>query len=187
MGRFILSETSDWHLVHDHQDIRGWPVHDASGTKLGTVHELIANTNSELVESVVLDTGREYPARDIDIGDDVVYVEGVATTGTDADPVVKKYDNTRIHRRDTDWGYEEHEPVFRQHYQTTYASAGEPYDVYAPGYRMGYIYGSHDTYRDRDYDALEPEMRRSYEVEHGEGTWDKVKDAVRHAFGHARR
>ena len=30
-------------------------------------------------------------------------------------------------------------------------------------------------------------MRRRYEEKNGNGTWEKVKDAVRHAFDHARR
>ena len=195
MGRFVLSETSDWELVHDRQDIRGWPVHDASGTEIGRVAELIANTDSELVESIVLDNGREYPARDIELGDRIVYAEGGRAASTDADPVVKKYDNARIGRHKaaattgttTATAYADHEDAYRRHYTNTFADSGESYDYYKPAYRWGHTYGTNPDYSDRDYAALEPEMRRGYEEKHGTGTWERVKDAVRHAFDHSRR
>lgn len=185
MGRFVLSKTDDWTLVHDHQDIRGWDVQDRAGNRLGTVAELIANTESELVESIVLDTGREYPARDVTLDDGVVYVEGVPAA-TDADPIVKKYDNARIRRRGAatrgDWST--HDALYQRHHAATYG--GTAYEAYAPAYRHGHTFGANPAYRTRAYDEAEPELRRSYEREHGEGTFEKVKHAVKHAFDHAR-
>lgn len=191
MGRFVLSRADDWGLVHEDQNIRGWPVVDAAGNEVGTVEELIANTDSELVESVVLDNGQEYPARDIEIADGVVYVEGATTTGTDAGPVVKKYHNTRVRRLEEGDGapasYEGYRDSFREHYGTTYGTTDRSYDYYEPAYRWGYTYGTSGDYRGRNYAELEPEMRRRYEEEHGRGTWERVKDAVEHAFHRARR
>lgn len=200
MGRFALSKTDDWQLVHPQQDIRGWPVQDAAGARVGTVTELIANTDSERVESVVLDTGTELPARDIELGDGVVRVHDGAAA-TDAGPVVKTYhDDAHVRRRaDTGDGaaraggaastadYGAHADAFEQHYHTTFAGAGEPFAFYEPAYRHGYTHGASADHRGTDYAALEPDLRRSYEREHGEGTFEKVKDAVRHAFDRARR
>lgn len=100
MGRFALSQSNDWKLENEHQDIRGWTVRDAADNDLGTVTELLASTESERVESIVLDTGEEYPARDIELHDGVVYVEGFAEeTGTEAEPVIRTYDDARVSRR----------------------------------------------------------------------------------------
>lgn len=100
MGRFALSQSDEWQLEHEDQDIRGWPVRDAAGSDLGTVTDLIAHTDSERVESLVLDSGDEYPARDVELRDGVVYVAGsIEETGTEAEPVVKTYENARVARR----------------------------------------------------------------------------------------
>lgn len=107
MGLFSLSETDDWQLEHDNQDIRGWTVQDSTGNEVGRVSELIASTENERVESIRLDTGEEFPARSIELHDGVVYVEGRATpaasegSGTGQEPVIRKYDNTRVSRRQT--------------------------------------------------------------------------------------
>lgn len=190
MGRFVLSKTDDWTLVHDDQDIRGWPVQDRAGTKLGTVAELIANSDSELVESIVLDTGREYPAREIDLGDGVVFIEAARAVGTDADPVVKKYGNARIARREavmvdaTD--FDDHRSVFQQHCRTTFNTDDDGFSTYEPAYRFGYASGSHADYRDRDYADVETDLRRRFEDRHGEGTFKTMGHAVKYGFNHAR-
>ncbi len=74
MARAPLSQLDDWELVNDDQDIRGWPVQDREGNRLGTVRELIVDSDTELVEQVVLDNGAEYPNDDIELGDGVVYL-----------------------------------------------------------------------------------------------------------------
>ncbi len=100
MGRFALSQSDDWQLENQDQDIRGWTVRDADGNDLGTVTELIASTESEQVETLVLDTGEEYPASDVALHDGVVYVEGIAEDlGTEVEPVIRTYDNARVARR----------------------------------------------------------------------------------------
>lgn len=99
MGRFTLSQSDDWKLENEDQDIRGWTVRDAADNNLGTVVELIADTESEHVESIVLDNGNEYPASDIELRDGVVYVAGIGDErATEAEPVVRTYDNARVHR-----------------------------------------------------------------------------------------
>ncbi len=75
-----------------------------------------------------------------------------------------------------------HADDFRSHYDETYGASGDEYSTYEPAYRHGHAYGSDDRYAGRDYSDVEPEMRSSYEQRHGKGTWQKVKDAARHAF-----
>jgi stress response protein YsnF len=77
------------------------------------------------------------------------------------------------------------EPEFRSHYDTTYAKSGDSYDTYKPAYEYGYAAGN--QYRDRDYAAVESDLRGDYESRYGDrSAWDKVKDAVQHGYNRAR-
>jgi uncharacterized protein (TIGR02271 family) len=67
---------SDRELEDQEQDIRGWPVQDEAGGTIGTVSDLMLNTDTELVDFVVLDDGNEYPVDDLRLGDGVVYLYG---------------------------------------------------------------------------------------------------------------
>ena len=64
-----LSRLRSWELDRREQDIRGWPLRDAQGNTLGTVHELIVDTSSQHVIEVVLRDGRRLAAHDVVIGD----------------------------------------------------------------------------------------------------------------------
>lgn len=81
MARAPLSQLDDWELVYEDQDIRGWPVQDREGNRLGTVREMIVDTDTELVEEVVLDDGTEYPNDDIELRDGVVYLHRTEFVG----------------------------------------------------------------------------------------------------------
>jgi uncharacterized protein (TIGR02271 family) len=72
MARIPLSQTNDWELVNERQDIRGSKVQDVSGRPLGTVRDLIVNTDVEAVDGVILDNGRQYSTREIEIRDGIV-------------------------------------------------------------------------------------------------------------------
>ncbi len=74
MARAPLSQLNDWELVNEDQDIRGWPVEDQAGNRLGTVREMIVDTDTEQVEMIVLDNGAEYPNDDIELGNGAVYL-----------------------------------------------------------------------------------------------------------------
>jgi len=78
MTRFILSHDDTWHLADASQDIRGWPVRDPTGQPLGHVRSLVADTDTSLVTSIVLDDGSEIETHDIDLGRGVVYVRGTS-------------------------------------------------------------------------------------------------------------
>lgn len=82
MARFILAQDSGWRLEDARQDIRGWPVRDATGRELGTIRSLVADDRTRRVESVVLTNGTEIPARDLDLGNGVVYVRSGRPDGS---------------------------------------------------------------------------------------------------------
>jgi uncharacterized protein (TIGR02271 family) len=78
-------------------------------------------------------------------------------------------------------GFETYEADFRHHYTTAAGSRGQGYAHWAPAYRYGYTLASDPRYRGRDWPAIEPEARRDWEQQH-RGTWEEMKDAIRHAW-----
>ncbi len=82
--------------------------------------------------------------------------------------------------------YASFEPDFREHYNNNYAARGGSYSDYEPAYRYGHAFGSEKRYRDRDYDMVEPDLRRSYESKYGEGSFEDYSDAARYGFESAR-
>ena len=83
-------------------------------------------------------------------------------------------------------GFDVHREAFRSHHKSTYGDSGRDFGHHEPAYRLGHRYGTSGEHRGRSFGDLEPEMRRSYEKKHGQGTWGRVKDAARHAFRHSR-
>src|SRR5688572_25755471 len=62
----------NWYLDHRTDDLRGWPVLDAKGSLIGEVTELLVDTDSGYVSTVVLLGGRKLSAHDMQIGDGVL-------------------------------------------------------------------------------------------------------------------
>lgn len=185
MGRISLNRTDDWHVEHDRQDIRGWLVETPDGERVGHVSDLILDTDSELVEAIVLDDGEEYPARDIDIDydDRVVYLEGSASAHAG-----QGYSESRVRSREHGEaeGFAKDEPTFKEHYREKYGDSDHEYSHFHPAYRVGYDYGLENEHEGKDWNTVESGVRSDYESRYGEGTWERVKDAARHAFEHAR-
>jgi uncharacterized protein (TIGR02271 family) len=68
----ILSKLPKWELDHKEEDIRGWPLRDADGHILGTISELVADTDTKCISQLILANGRRIPAHDVLLGDHVV-------------------------------------------------------------------------------------------------------------------
>ena len=87
MALVPLSQLDDYDLVNSDQDCRGWAVRDAAGNQLGTVREMVVNTDSDLVSHLILEDGREIPARNVSLADNTVIVRGmdIDTTSTRRD------------------------------------------------------------------------------------------------------
>ena len=58
-----LTQLRSWKLDHKNEDIRGWALRDPDGHVLGTVGELIVDTDSKHVTQVVLGDGKRYAAQ----------------------------------------------------------------------------------------------------------------------------
>jgi sporulation protein YlmC with PRC-barrel domain len=93
-----LSELEDWKLVDEDQDLRGKALVDSSGQPLGTVEQMMVNTEAERVDSIRADNGELYPVGALEIrSDGVVVFHGIKTTGATKANVPE--DAYRIRRR----------------------------------------------------------------------------------------
>jgi sporulation protein YlmC with PRC-barrel domain len=187
MARVPLSNTGSWELSFDDQDVRGYEALDAEGNHVGEVDQMIVNTDEKRVDAIVLEDGTEYPARDISIGDGVVYL--TSTVPAHVDESVTVYDDYgRVVERETvaEADYGEYEEDFRTHYKTAYAATGKDYSTYEPAYRYGYEAAYEDTYRNRPYTEAEADLERNYAERYPQSKYTDVRDAVRYGYASAR-
>jgi hypothetical protein len=211
MGRVLLSETKDWKLEDKDQDLRGWEVRDAKGQPIGTVGDMIVDTDAQRVDTLVLEDGSTFRAADAHLADGVVYVDsygapaharpygeghsvrraedaGSAAAAPAAGAAAGAAAGTAAPAT-TDRAYTDHEDAFRHHYRDAYGDLD--YADYAPAYRFGYDMAYDDRYSGRDFDAAEPELREAYYRRHGypmsdKLVWNSIRDAVRHAYDRVR-
>jgi hypothetical protein len=75
---------------------------------------------------------------------------------------------------------------YHSHYESTYATSGTDFDDVAPAYRYGNEMRSSDTYRDRDWDDVEHDLKKDwhskYGTDHEPSAWERIKAAVRHGW-----
>jgi hypothetical protein len=72
---------------------------------------------------------------------------------------------------------------FRSHWQTAYGSdSSSRYEDYAPAYQFGNRMHSDARYSNYGWNDAEPDIRSSWEQQHGSHPWERVKDAVRYGW-----
>lgn len=72
--------------------------------------------------------------------------------------------------------------AFREHYQTTYGGADNPYASFAPTYRFGYFAATDERFLNRPWNEVEPEVESAWRAEYGDRDWDMHREAVRFSF-----
>jgi uncharacterized protein (TIGR02271 family) len=72
--------------------------------------------------------------------------------------------------------------LFRDHFDTHYASSGASYDTYAPAYTFGSGLRSDQRYANRNWQDVESDVQRDWQTRHPTTTWEKVKSAVQHGW-----
>ena len=82
--------------------------------------------------------------------------------------------------------YGSFEEDFLRHYHTNYGASGYSLDEYDTAYRYGYDLANSDHYRNREWDEIEPEIRRNWENQ-TDSPWDEFKGAVQHAWNRVTR
>ena len=181
MSRIALSDTGDWKLqFEDDQDIRGYRALDKDGTPVGVVDTMIVDTDEERVTAVLLEDGTEYPARDLSIGDGVVYL-----TTIDVSEGARAYgDAGRVMRRDrADGDYDAHAEAFRTHHGTAYGTGA--YEDVEPAYRYGFESAHEDDYRNAAFVDFEDRLRTTYGSRHADRDYDADRAAIRYGYTRA--
>jgi uncharacterized protein (TIGR02271 family) len=77
MAIVAYTKQDDYDVVNDNQDCIGWSVTDQSGNVFGKVTEMLVNTETEMVDSIIVDGRKRIPASDISLGKGSVVVRGV--------------------------------------------------------------------------------------------------------------
>ena len=189
--RIALSDTGDWKLEFpDDQDIRGYRVVDKDGEDLGLyVEEMIVDTDQEMVDAVIFSDGSEYPARDLSIGDGVVYATTTDADGARRTADIDRYGSVTANTART---YDDdvivaYDPDYRAHYDQAYAASGRAYDDdLAHAYRYGTESAHDDAYRNRGYLTAENDLKQGYLARYGDRDYDADREAVRYGYNRAR-
>ncbi|MDT0632253.1 YsnF/AvaK domain-containing protein [Rubrivirga sp. S365] len=133
--------------------------------------EVVERDEEAVVEKTAMVTGEVTVGKDVNVREETVGGE-VRRTRVEVEQIAADTFTTV-------------EPEFRKHYDSTYAKSGNEYNTYKPAYEYGYAAGT--TYKDRDYNAMDKDLRADYESRHGnDSAWDDVKDAVKHGYNRAR-
>ncbi len=77
MAIVAYTKQDDYDVVNDNQDCIGWSVADQSGNDFGKVTEMLVNTETDMVDSIIVDGRKRIPASDIALRDGRVVVRGV--------------------------------------------------------------------------------------------------------------
>ena len=74
---------------------------------------------------------------------------------------------------------------YRGHYEGSSSRlADRSYDDVRPAYHLGHIAAHNPDYKERDFDAVESDLRRGWDTKHGE--WDSMRGYARHGFEYGR-
>jgi len=140
-----------------------------------TAEKAVVSKTAHVVEEVVV--GKEVQHQTQEVTDTVRRTE----------VEVQRLDGDNLQRSDA--GYDTHALAYRDHFDRNYSNMGAVYDEYEPAYRYGHTLASDERYRGRDWDTMEPEVRRDWESRYGSSsgsTWENMKASVRHAWERAK-
>ncbi len=80
-----LSKLADWRLVDESQDLRGRPLYDRDGNRVGTIDDMLVDTDEEIVRWVRLDDGRRVAAEALNIEEGGVFLDRPIATDKSAE------------------------------------------------------------------------------------------------------
>lgn len=79
----------------------------------------------------------------------------------------------------------QYEEAYRNHFATSYARSGAPFEDYLPAYRYGHGLSTNQRYRSGEWASIEPDAKRDWERANPNRPWNAVKDAVRSGWERA--
>jgi uncharacterized protein (TIGR02271 family) len=76
---------------------------------------------------------------------------------------------------------------FKEHFESQYARSneGEDFSSYRPAYELGSEMRTDTRFSGKEWESVEPHAKRTWETRNP-GTWDRFKDAVKHAWEQAK-
>lgn len=93
MAIIRYTKQDDYDVVNDNQDCIGWNVTDQTGNDFGKVTEMLINTDTEMVDSIIVDNNTRIPASDIALRDGRVVVRGVFSS--------EEYESARLRNQES--------------------------------------------------------------------------------------
>ncbi len=96
-------------------------------------------------------------------------------------------DTVRRERVDIDENYRRDRAAFEEHFRTRGAEGTRTFDQAEPNYRMGYEAGYDERYRGREFDDVEPELRRTHASTGSGDDWERLRHEIREGWERARR
>ena len=81
---------------------------------------------------------------------------------------------------------DEHDRLFRSHFQHANRIADRGYDDVRPAYRLGYEAAGDARYADRDFDTVESDLENGWLSVRAGGDWQSVRDYAREGFERGR-
>ncbi len=81
MAILYYTQQDEYDLANSGQDCIGWTVVDQAGTQVGTVTEMLINSDTEMVDSILIDRRKRIPAADFALRDGRVVVRGIMHDG----------------------------------------------------------------------------------------------------------
>ena len=82
---------------------------------------------------------------------------------------------------------EEHDRLFRSHFQHANRIADRGYDEVRPAYRLGFEAAGDQRYSDHDFESVESELENGWLNVRAQGEWQSVRDYAREGFERGRR
>ena len=79
MTHELYSETKNWEVESEDQDVRGWNVVDEQGQQIGTVSDMYVDTQTETIDRLILDNGSEIDVSSVLVDDGTIRVGGAGT------------------------------------------------------------------------------------------------------------
>lgn len=114
MTHELYSETNNWEVENDEQDVRGWNVVDEQGQQLGTVRDMYVDTQTETIDRLVLDNGSEVDVSTVRVDDGTIRIAGGMASMAGADRQEMSGSAALADRSDTDsWRIRRHEEELR--------------------------------------------------------------------------
>ncbi len=89
------------------------------------------------------------------------------------EPVIEKTGNVSMGQTWT-----EALPQWRSYWQSRYGTQGGRWEDVSPYYQWGYTQYNDPRYQGRSYSQIEPQLRSSWESQHPDTPWDKVKNFI---------